>query len=386
MYNTNTNERKPGQAVADAARGYIRRGWNPVPIKYRDKKPSAGTGWQNIKIDESNVDQHFNGGQQNIGIQAGAASGGLRDVDLDSPEALALAPAILPPTDAIFGRRSTPRSHWLYVTDEIVDNATIAFDDPNRRGDEARLLELRLGGGGKAAQTVVPPSTHKETGELISWEKNGEPARTAGSELLRRARLLASACLLVRYWPPTGSGCHDAALAVGGFLARTGMRPEQVRRLVMIVTNFQNPARTDDLPRTAADAATKYFAGDRSFGFPQFAKIFGEAVAKEVAEWLGFRHKGAASGQSVPPPRDSEDWPDPIALPSGLEKVPPFDPKILPEGSAPWLTDISERMQVPIEFVAVPSMVMFGSLLGNKIGLARRSSIAGLRWQTFGAW
>jgi Protein of unknown function (DUF3987)/Bifunctional DNA primase/polymerase, N-terminal len=367
MYHANYEEGKSVPSVLEAAIEYIDRRMNPVPIKYRDKKPSAGDAWQHIKIDRSNVDQYFNGEPQNIGVQMGPASSGLVDADLDCPEALALGPAILPITDSVFGRKSTPGSHCLYYcADEIAPKANIAFDDPRRSGNEARMLELRIGGDGRGSQTVFPPSTHKETGELICWEKNGEPARVVGSDLLRRARLLAVCCLLARYWPATGSGCHDAALAVGGLLARAGLRPEEVHSLVAATTNYHNPDRADDLPRTAADAAANYQNGERSYGLPQFAKVFGDDVAKQVAEWLGYR----VSGQSAPPPHNSEDWPDPIDLPSGLEKVPAFDPDILPEKIAPWLKDIAERRQVPIDFVAAPAMVMFGSLIGNKIAIA----------------
>ena len=192
----------------------------------------------------------------------GPASGGLVDLDLDSPEALALAAAVMPPTDAIFGRKSTPGAHRLYVLDaEIVDRAAVKFHDPNQQGEEALLLELRVGGGGKGAQTVFPPSIHKDTGELICWERGGEPARVVGRDLLRDARLLAVCCLLARYWPADGSGCHEAALAVGGLLARAGLDADEIRQLVAGVTNFQNPSRAGDLPRTAADAATGYSEG-----------------------------------------------------------------------------------------------------------------------------
>src|SRR5262249_38441959 len=150
------------------------------------------------------------------------------------------------------------------------------------------------------------------------------------------------------------SGCHDATLAVGGFLARAGLSPEEVRFLVSLITNRRFSSRADDLPRTASDAAAGYLKGDRAFGFPQFAKIFGNNVAKQVADWLGYRHKGSVSGLSAPPPPALEDWPDPIDLPSGLEKVPPLDPEILPENVAPWLEDIADRMQVPLDdYVAI---------------------------------
>jgi hypothetical protein len=357
VYHDNAPERK---SVSEAAREYIDRGWNPVTIDFRSKKPSGGDNWTRTKIDHTNVGQHFNGAPQNIGVQMGPASGVLTDADLDCPEALALGPDILPVTDAIFGRKSTPRSHWLYVTDEIADRANVAFKDPNRRGEEALLLELRIGGGGRAAQTVFPPSVHKDTGELISWEKNGEPAHIPGSDLLRKARLLAACCLLARYWPLEGSGCHDAALAVGGFLARAGLKPEEVRYFVGLITSYRFSSRLDDLPRTAEDAATKHYAGERAYGFPQLKEAFGDAAAKQVAEWLSYTRATSTS---------PEDWPEPVKLPSGLSPVPAFDPLMLPDKLGAWVEDAADRMQCPIDFPAVAAMVVFGSVIGCRVGL-----------------
>ena len=34
----------------DAALNLIARGWNPVPVEYRPKKPALGEGWQNVII------------------------------------------------------------------------------------------------------------------------------------------------------------------------------------------------------------------------------------------------------------------------------------------------------------------------------------------------
>src|SRR5215207_1899026 len=94
----------------EIALDHIRRGWNPVAIPHRSKAPIAD-GWQNRRIDEALAPVYFNGAPMNVGVQLGSASGGLCDVDIDSPEALALAPHLLPQTRAIFGRRSKPRSH-----------------------------------------------------------------------------------------------------------------------------------------------------------------------------------------------------------------------------------------------------------------------------------
>jgi hypothetical protein len=56
--------------VLDIALFYIRRGWNPVPIPFKKKKP-IDRDWQKRIIDEATAPRFFNGGGQNIGIQLG---------------------------------------------------------------------------------------------------------------------------------------------------------------------------------------------------------------------------------------------------------------------------------------------------------------------------
>jgi hypothetical protein len=91
------------------------------------------------------------------------------------------------------------------------------------------LLEVRVGGE-KGAQTVFPGSVH-ESDEEIRWDENGDPAKVDNDDLLKRARLLAAVCLIARYWPGNGAR-HDAALSVGGFLARAGLLAPQIKYLV----------------------------------------------------------------------------------------------------------------------------------------------------------
>jgi hypothetical protein len=89
------------------------------------------------------------------------------DVDLDTPEAIALASHFLPPTDSIFGRSGKPQSHWLYLPDPPVETAkfldvrTVIINGKKKR---PMLVELR----GTLAQTVLPGSTH-ECGEAITF-------------------------------------------------------------------------------------------------------------------------------------------------------------------------------------------------------------------------
>jgi putative DNA primase/helicase len=62
-------------------------------------------------------------------------------------------------------------------------------------------------------------------------------------------------------------------------------------------------------------------------------------------------------------------WPAPKPLPSGLLPVAAFDLDFLPAKISPWVADIADRMQCPIDFVAIPAVVALGSVLGRKIGV-----------------
>jgi hypothetical protein len=212
-------------------------------------------------------------------------SKGLTDVDLDCAEAVAISPYVLPPTEAIFGRASKRNSHRLYQT-ALAATCDQATCDPRARN---MLLELRIGGGDKGAQTVFPGSTH-ESGELIAWEVNGEPAPCDPAELEAKVRLVAAFSLLARYWPAEGSR-HQAALIIGGFLSRANS-----------ITNGAIVPRRPKMPSSPTVPAS----------IP--TEVFGKNVAEKVAEWIGYQgDDGIAQG------------------PDGLRETPAepviFDPK-----------------------------------------------------------
>src|SRR5690242_2855744 len=63
------------------------------------------------------------------------------------------------------------------------------------------------------------------------------------------------------------------------------------------------------------------------------------------------------------------DWPEPVPLPEGLSPVDAFDTALLPAALAPWVCDISERMQTPPDYVGIAAVTDLGSVLGRKIGI-----------------
>jgi hypothetical protein len=178
-------------AAVEVAREYVQRGWRVVPIPAGLKKPVIN-GWPDLVIAADDLPRYF-GADQNLGIRLGPASADLVDVDLDCPEAIAIADLYLPVTRAEFGRKSKPRSHRLYVAPNARKEA---FADPFS-GD--MLLELRADGrDGKAHQTLFPPSV--ADGEQRTWHSEVIAPRALDATSLRNAvAWLAIGCLVNRH-------------------------------------------------------------------------------------------------------------------------------------------------------------------------------------------
>jgi len=117
-------------------RAWIRKGFSPVPVPYRSKKPVLDA-WQQLEITIETAPAYFGNPALNIGVLLGDKFGSA-DVDCDCPEAIAAARELLPETGLVFGRQSKPFSHYLYRSDPPV--RTQKFLDPL---DQATVIELR---------------------------------------------------------------------------------------------------------------------------------------------------------------------------------------------------------------------------------------------------
>jgi hypothetical protein len=62
-------------------------------------------------------------------------------------------------------------------------------------------------------------------------------------------------------------------------------------------------------------------------------------------------------------------WPEPRPLADALPPVEVFVPELVPDVLRPWVLDVVERTQAPIEYVAVSAMVALGASLGRKVGV-----------------
>lgn len=66
------------------------------------------------------------------------------------------------------------------------------------------------------------------------------------------------------------------------------------------------------------------------------------------------------------------EWPEPTplnAIKNELSPVIPLPPELIPEPYQPWLVDIAERMQCPLDYVAVGSLIVTASLIGAGCGI-----------------
>jgi hypothetical protein len=263
------------------------------PHSAQDQRPLRED-WPTLGINTQDAArQSFNGAPQNIGVQLGRASRGLADVDLDTIEATRVAPYFLAPTRC-FGRASKPQSHWLYYSNlcEEEDKAAIQFKYSTGKGtarSDQMILELRIGGGGKGAQTVFPGSI-RESGEEIEWGSKGEISQ-ASADLKQRCARAAAAALLAANFPSKGAR-HDAGLTIGGLLFRCGVSRPDTELFAEAVTTASGQGRekVQDVRKAAREAWDEASRpGGNARGFPALAETFGDDVAKYVAKWLGYR-------------------------------------------------------------------------------------------------
>ncbi|HEY9871351.1 MAG TPA: YfjI family protein [Candidatus Obscuribacterales bacterium] len=64
-----------------------------------------------------------------------------------------------------------------------------------------------------------------------------------------------------------------------------------------------------------------------------------------------------------------QEWPEPQEIKSELLPVAPLPPDIIPEPFREYVTDVSRRMQCPLDFVATAYVVMAGAVIGAGCGI-----------------
>lgn len=332
-------------SVRDAVAEYIQRGWRPVPIPPRAKRPML-KGWPELRLCDEEVAKYFKP-DDNVGLILGEPSGWLVDVDLDCAEARELADQYLPPTPAVTGRASAPGSHrWYYAEDA----ATKKHKDPLTG---KMIVELRSTG----TQSVVGPSVHPE-GERYEV-LTGEPTRVAGPMLTVCVAALADAVTQRRHPTPpqepprvqstnsrthgdpgdverralaylerlpgavSGQGGHSATYSAAVALVHGfGLGPERALKILLQHYNprCQPPWTEKELAHKVEDAATK--PHERPYRWLMDAERPEEPTDPDV-DVSGIIAQ-AAGARDSPPEQPVEERADPGPTPEELLDVPGF--------------------------------------------------------------
>jgi hypothetical protein len=330
-------------SILEAARAMARKGWAVVPVRSGQKYPQI-SGWPLLRLTEADLPRHFSAGQ-NIGVILGKASQWLADVDLDAPEVRQLASHFLPSTARRHGRASKTSSHSFYF-------ATGVRPETFKDIDGTMLVELRSTG----QQTLVPPSVHP-SGESYAWESEGEPAVVSAALLRNAVARVASAALLARHWPATGSR-HHAANAVAGMLLRAGWNEKQTARFVEGIAMATHDEEVRERLRDVVTTARRLSSGGPATGAPSLAAIVGDDVVRRIRQWLELKREATISGD--------DGWPDPEPLAAALLPVPAMDLALLPQSLRSLVEDISERMQAPPDYATAAMIVALAGCVNRR--------------------
>ena len=216
---------------------YTKKGWTLVRLHPRDKLPVTSR-WQQ----EGDRPAAFHP-EENIGVLLGGASGNLIDLDLDSAEAQIIADRLAPDSWWRFGH-SNKVGHLLLRAHHVPDDLTRKPYLDNR----VPLVDVR----GARHQTMLPPSTHPN-GQPVQWRHapglwldkmpTGVVPQVHFDQLMQFVENVVQLTRIARRWTP-GSR-HDAALALAGWLAHSGVSHDFANGAFQAVLNA---AADDELP------------------------------------------------------------------------------------------------------------------------------------------
>jgi len=258
-----------------AIKDLLDRGFAPIPVPSFEKAPKMPE-WQKLKVTEGTMLQHFSTAS-NVGVLLGDPSGGLVDIDCDSPQAVMLAESLLPETHYVFGRQSKPKSHYIFIVDGKVESARFQDDDGNS------LVEIRSTG----AQTIFPPSVHPSK-EKVEFYEQGAPARVNADTLRECVQLLAAASLLAKNWPQAAGSRQDIALALSGGLLRHGWSEAKVKEFIGKISGAAGDTETKMRMNAVDYTAKRLDAGGPATGIPTLIRLLKDTVVGRIQSWLGW--------------------------------------------------------------------------------------------------
>jgi len=188
---------------------------------------------------------------------------------------------------------------------------------------------------------------------------DGHRKNAAGREIYSEKRFLTITGNIYGF---LNNGISENQAAIDNYLAAMGAGEDSVAVLTALssseetipegqrntqLTSFAGRLRTLGLAEPELVAALQGINHNRCN--PPLSEIEIQSISKSVGRY------------------DDHQWRTPLPLPSELAPVLKLDPLWLPPSIRPLVVDISERMQCPLDFVAVGSLVALSSVVGRKV-------------------
>ena len=237
------------------------------------------------------------------------------------------------------GEPAFPDGKPLYRLHELAKNpdAPVVVVEGEWAADHLAAVGVLACTSGAADSARAAQWRHLAGRDVLIWPDNDEAGARYGDEV---ASLLVALGCRVRVVDAAVLGLPRKGDAVDWLAAHPDATAGDVLALPELPPDAPgNPSDFNDMASlVGADAV---------------ARVIGKAAAGGAAV-VG----GGALQESTPKP-----------LPSDLLPVEPFRLGALPESFRPWVSDVSERMNCPPDYVAVPLLVAAAAMVARRVGI-----------------
>lgn len=340
-----------------SAMRYVERGWPVFPLSARKKTPATSNGFKDATRDPVSVKSWAERlPSANIGIPTGAETFDVLDVD--GPEGEATLARILerygPLPDTTETRTGRGRQFWFAPSGLTCTASRIG-----------KGLDTRGAGG----YVVAPPSVHPN-GAVYTFTREGvfAPAPTWLLEAIGKANESTPA---TASRDSHGSSTPYGRAALGGLFRDVAGAPEGTRNDALNRAAHRAGRLVGGGQIAEGDALEVLTEGARRAGLveSEARKTLASGLGAGLAEPAAVPRTFGSLALAPEPLPEGEPWPARRQLPALSEPVPSLPLDLLPPVLRGWLGDISDRIAVPPEFVAVPALVGLGSVVGRSIAL-----------------
>jgi hypothetical protein len=229
----------------------LSHGFKPVPL-HHCSKAAIRPDYSSPAYDPPPL-SYWDSKDIGVGAALGPQAGGLIDIDLDCAAARHFWPLFCPQpfASAVFGRKTAPRSHFIYRIldgeirkEDFKDPLGAPPPSPSDPSPKSTIIEIR----GDGEQTVFPGSLHESTRELIMWDPPSEYhdiPTVALDDLRVAARKTALAVLFTRHIYAPGFH-NDPLMFFTGALAHAGWTQDDAEKFIVAVMEY---GKDDDSSR-----------------------------------------------------------------------------------------------------------------------------------------